>query len=66
MKPEDEPKTRPTALTDAIEEARALDGEHAADCLRAFELVEVFAAHVDAQAETWKQRSAQELVKALA
>ena len=53
-------------LTAAIAEARALDGEQLVDILRAFELLEVFAAHVDVQAETWKRRTAGEIVRALA
>ena len=54
-------------LAAAIAEARTLDGADVAQVLRAFELLEVFEAHVDAQAdERWKRTAAVEIVRALA
>ena len=55
------------SLADAIAEARRLDGTDAGDVLRAFELLEVFEAHVDAQPdERWRATAAREIVRALA
>ena len=54
------------ALAAAIAEARTLDGTDVAQVLRAFELLEVFEAHIDAQAdERWKATAAREIVRAL-
>ena len=54
-------------LAALIVEARTLDGTDVAQVLRAFELLEVFEAHVDAQSdERWRRTAAAEIVRTLA